>query len=169
MHEHYAISLRDGIQNGTCSASLIAMRDILVTLTIFGSIPFILVQPHIGVLVWSWISYMNPHRYTWGFAFDFRFALPNRNSQPWECSAPWLAEAEFKRYQNGKGQCCGRSEDQKRNRGKSHLGEWTRNHASLVRVTSKYVKEAYELSPHGAKTIVGVRNISFPPMVRDGC
>ena len=51
------------------------MRDILLTLTIFGSIPVILVKPHIGVLVWSWISYMNPHRFAWGFAYDFRFAL----------------------------------------------------------------------------------------------
>jgi probable O-glycosylation ligase (exosortase A-associated) len=51
------------------------MRDILITLTIFGSIPAILVKPHIGVLVWSWISYMNPHRFAWGFAYDFRFAL----------------------------------------------------------------------------------------------
>lgn len=51
------------------------MRDILLTLTIFGSIPVILVKPHIGVLMWSWISYMNPHRLTWGFAFNFQFAL----------------------------------------------------------------------------------------------
>lgn len=51
------------------------MRDILVTLIVMGSIPIILIKPHIGVLMWSWISYMNPHRLTWGFAYDFRFAL----------------------------------------------------------------------------------------------
>ena len=51
------------------------MRDIALTLVIFGSIPVILVKPHIGVLVFSWISYMNPHRFSWGFAYDFRFAL----------------------------------------------------------------------------------------------
>ncbi|MCH9697540.1 MAG: putative O-glycosylation ligase, exosortase A system-associated [Gammaproteobacteria bacterium] len=50
------------------------MRDILVTLLIFGSIPFILKRPHIGVLVWSWIGYMNPHRLTFGFAYNFPFA-----------------------------------------------------------------------------------------------
>ncbi len=51
------------------------MRDLLVTLLIFGSIPVILVKPHVGVLVFSWISYMNPHRLTWGFAYNFHFAL----------------------------------------------------------------------------------------------
>jgi len=51
------------------------MRDILLTLTIFGSVPLILVKPHIGVLVFSWISYMNPHRFTWGFAYNFHFAF----------------------------------------------------------------------------------------------
>lgn len=51
------------------------MRDILITLLIFGSIPFILRRPHIGVLVWSWIGYMNPHRLAFGFAYNFPFAL----------------------------------------------------------------------------------------------
>ena len=51
------------------------MRDILLTLTIFGTVPVVLVKPHVGVLVFSWISYMNPHRLTWGFAYDFQFAF----------------------------------------------------------------------------------------------
>ncbi len=51
------------------------MRDILLTLIVFGSIPFIFYRPHIGVLVWVWLSFMTPHRYTWSFAYDFRFAL----------------------------------------------------------------------------------------------
>ena len=51
------------------------MRSILVTLLIFGSLPLIVVKPHVGVLVWSWIGYMNPHRLTWGFAYDFSFAM----------------------------------------------------------------------------------------------
>jgi len=50
------------------------MRDIIITLMVFGSLPFILRNAYIGVLVWSWISYMNPHRLTWGFAFDMPFA-----------------------------------------------------------------------------------------------
>jgi probable O-glycosylation ligase (exosortase A-associated) len=50
------------------------MRDILVTLLVFGSLPLILMRPYVGVLVWSWLSYMNPHRLTWGFAYDMPFA-----------------------------------------------------------------------------------------------
>jgi len=41
------------------------MRDLLVLGIIFGSLPFILARPYIGILVWSWIGYMNPHRLTW--------------------------------------------------------------------------------------------------------
>jgi putative inorganic carbon (HCO3(-)) transporter len=50
------------------------MRDILVTLLVFGSLPFILRHAYIGVLVWSWLSYMNPHRLSWGFAYSMPFA-----------------------------------------------------------------------------------------------
>ena len=50
------------------------MRDILVTALILGSIPFIIWRPYIGVLIYVWISVMNPHRLTWGFAQDFPFA-----------------------------------------------------------------------------------------------
>jgi probable O-glycosylation ligase (exosortase A-associated) len=51
------------------------MRSTLVALLVFGSLPVILVKPHVGVLVWSWIGYMNPHRLTWGFTYDFPFAM----------------------------------------------------------------------------------------------
>lgn len=50
------------------------MRDILVTLIVFGSIPFIFKRPYIGILMWAWLSYMNPHRMTYGFAYDMPFA-----------------------------------------------------------------------------------------------
>lgn len=50
------------------------MRDYLVTLIVFGSLPFILARPYIGVLMWSWLSYMNPHRLCWSFAYDMPFA-----------------------------------------------------------------------------------------------
>ncbi|TFH09551.1 MAG: putative O-glycosylation ligase, exosortase A system-associated [Nitrosomonadales bacterium] len=50
------------------------MRDILVTLIVVGSIPFILKRPYIGVLMWVWISVMNPHRLAYGFAVDLPFA-----------------------------------------------------------------------------------------------
>ena len=51
------------------------MRDILITLIVFGSIPLIFKQPWTGILLFSWISYMNPHRLTYGFAYSFQFAL----------------------------------------------------------------------------------------------
>ncbi len=50
------------------------MRDIILTMIVFGSLPLIFQRPYIGILVWSWLSYMNPHRLTWGFAYDFAFA-----------------------------------------------------------------------------------------------
>ena len=50
------------------------IRDLLVTLAVFGSLIFIIKRPYIGVLVWSWLSYMNPHRLTWGFAYSLPFA-----------------------------------------------------------------------------------------------
>ncbi len=50
------------------------MRALLVTLMVFASLPFILRQPHIGIYVWSWLGYMNPHRLAYGFAADFPFA-----------------------------------------------------------------------------------------------
>jgi len=50
------------------------MRDVLITLLVLGSLPIILMRPYVGILVWSWLSYMNPHRLTWGFAYDMPFA-----------------------------------------------------------------------------------------------
>lgn len=51
------------------------MRDILVTAIIFGALPFVFKRPWIGVLLWTWLAYMNPHRQTWGFAFYFPFSM----------------------------------------------------------------------------------------------
>jgi len=50
------------------------VRDAVVFLVVFATIPAILTRPYIGVIVWSWLSYMNPHRLTWGPAHDFPFA-----------------------------------------------------------------------------------------------
>lgn len=49
------------------------MRDLLIALIIFGSIPYVFMRPYIGMYLWSWLSYMNPHRLTYGFAFSFPF------------------------------------------------------------------------------------------------
>ena len=47
---------------------MFSLRDLLVSGTILATIPFILWRPYIGILAWSWIGFMNPHRLTWGFA-----------------------------------------------------------------------------------------------------
>jgi len=41
------------------------LRDIFLLVTIYGSIPFILRKPFLGVLVWYWLSLMNPHLISW--------------------------------------------------------------------------------------------------------
>lgn len=51
------------------------MRDIIIALIVFGSVPFILARPNVGVLVWSWLGYMNPHRMAYGFAYNFPFSM----------------------------------------------------------------------------------------------
>jgi probable O-glycosylation ligase (exosortase A-associated) len=50
------------------------VRDILIAAIVFGALPVILFRPYVGVLVWTWISLMNPHRLAWGFATSFPFA-----------------------------------------------------------------------------------------------
>jgi len=50
------------------------MRDILVTLIVLGSLPFILRQPIFGGVMWVWISVMNAHTQGWGFARTMPFA-----------------------------------------------------------------------------------------------
>ena len=51
------------------------MRDIVVLAIIFVSAPIALVRPFYGILVWTWIAYFNPHRYTWGVAYNFPVSL----------------------------------------------------------------------------------------------
>lgn len=43
------------------------MRDLIVAAVVFGSLPFVLRRPFIGILVMAWLGYMNPHRLAWGF------------------------------------------------------------------------------------------------------
>ncbi len=50
------------------------MRDLLVTLIVIASLPHILRAPVNGVLMWVWISVMNPHTQGWGFATQFPYA-----------------------------------------------------------------------------------------------
>ena len=50
------------------------MRDILITLIVLASLPYTFKRPYIGVLMWVWLSVMNPHRLAYGFAYNFPFA-----------------------------------------------------------------------------------------------
>lgn len=44
------------------------MRDVLLTLFLSGALLFALRRPDIGVLLWAWVSTMNPHTMAYGFA-----------------------------------------------------------------------------------------------------
>ncbi len=50
------------------------MRDVILFLMVMGGLVFAFKRPVIGIYLWSWISLMNPHRLTYGFAFSFPFA-----------------------------------------------------------------------------------------------
>lgn len=50
------------------------IRDFVIVGFLLYTIPHVLRRPWLGVLVWSWISYMNPHRLCWSFAYSFPVA-----------------------------------------------------------------------------------------------
>lgn len=49
------------------------MRDLYITLIVFGLLPIVVMRPYVGTLLWTWMSLMAPHRLSWGFSFDFPF------------------------------------------------------------------------------------------------
>lgn len=51
------------------------MRDYALLVVFVGLIPFVLVRPWIGVLVWSWIGFMNPHKLGYGFTHSLPVAM----------------------------------------------------------------------------------------------
>lgn len=50
------------------------MRDIPILAFILGMVPFMIWKPRIGVMMWIWISVMNPHKFGWGVAVNFPVA-----------------------------------------------------------------------------------------------
>lgn len=50
------------------------MRDLLMLGIVLGALPFALRHTWIGILLWTWISIMNPHRLAYGFAHNAPFA-----------------------------------------------------------------------------------------------
>jgi len=51
------------------------IRDILIAVTILALVPVSFFRPWIGVLIWSWIAYMAPHKLAWGFAQSLPVAM----------------------------------------------------------------------------------------------
>lgn len=51
------------------------VRDLLISFSILATLPFCFVRPWVGVLVWLLLAFVNPHRYSWGFAHDLPFAM----------------------------------------------------------------------------------------------
>lgn len=46
------------------------MRDLVVVAIVLAGCVAALRRPWIGVMLWTWLSIMNPHRYTYGFAYS---------------------------------------------------------------------------------------------------
>lgn len=51
------------------------IRDILVLALVLGCAAAGFFRPWLGVCGFAWVSYMNPHRLTWTFAYDFPVAM----------------------------------------------------------------------------------------------
>src|SRR5258708_19530290 len=52
----------------------IPMRDVLLFLIIAISVPISFLWSYCGILIWTWVSFLNSHRYTWGFMYNFPVA-----------------------------------------------------------------------------------------------
>lgn len=51
------------------------MRDVVVAGLLLACLAMAVYRPFAGIMMWSWISFMNPHRLTWGFAADLPWAM----------------------------------------------------------------------------------------------
>jgi putative inorganic carbon (HCO3(-)) transporter len=47
------------------------MRDVIIIGFVLASLPLCFFRPYFGVLMWVWVAYFNPHRFCWGFAYNF--------------------------------------------------------------------------------------------------
>lgn len=50
------------------------MTAALIALTLLVLLPICAARPFVGVLVWSWVSFMNPHRMAWGTVREMPWA-----------------------------------------------------------------------------------------------
>ena len=51
------------------------LRDLFVLVTVLVSVPTALVRPWIGILVFLWLGFMNPHKLAWGFVKGLPVAM----------------------------------------------------------------------------------------------
>jgi len=51
------------------------IRDLFLVGVLLPLLALAAARPFVGVLVWSWISFMNPHREVWGFASSLPWAM----------------------------------------------------------------------------------------------
>ena len=53
------------------------MRDIIIVLIFAGTLGWAVWKksPFTAIMVYFWISFMNPHRFTWGFAYSLPLAM----------------------------------------------------------------------------------------------
>lgn len=51
------------------------MRGLLLLAFLAALVPLALAMPYIGALSWAWLSFANPHRETFGLAFDFHIVI----------------------------------------------------------------------------------------------
>jgi probable O-glycosylation ligase (exosortase A-associated) len=51
------------------------IRDLIIVAIVFSAAIMALRRPWIGVMLWTWISVMSPHRLTWGFAYSMPVAM----------------------------------------------------------------------------------------------
>ncbi|HET9251422.1 MAG TPA: putative O-glycosylation ligase, exosortase A system-associated [Candidatus Eisenbacteria bacterium] len=51
------------------------MRDLILLAVLVACIPISFLKPYIGIYVWYWIGFMNPHRFTYGFMYSFPVAM----------------------------------------------------------------------------------------------
>jgi putative inorganic carbon (HCO3(-)) transporter len=70
------------------------MRDVIVIGFILASLPFCFFRPYVGVLMWVWVAYFNPHRFCWGFAYNFPVSTV--------IAIPTLLGIVFSRKMNGR-------------------------------------------------------------------
>ena len=50
------------------------IRDLILIGIIIISLPVSFLRPWIGILLWTWVGYFNPHRFSWGIAYDLPVA-----------------------------------------------------------------------------------------------